>query len=141
MLLGRATYEGFATAWPSMQKDPLGYSDRMNSLPKYVVSTKLDEARWNNSRIIKGNLAEKTAELKKEGNGNILIFGSGDLVNSLAREGLVDQFNLWVYPLVLGSGRRLFQDGTSLSSLKLLEARSFDSGVALLRYVTFQSSR
>jgi dihydrofolate reductase len=136
LLLGRVTYEGFAAAWPSMQKDSSGYTDRMNSLPKYVVSTKLNNAKWHNSKIIRDNVAGGISQLKKEGDGNILIFGSCDLTNSLARDGLIDQYNLWVYPLVLGKGKRLFKDGTSLSSLKLLEARSFDSGVVLLRYDT-----
>ena len=134
LLLGRVTYEGFAAAWPSMQKDPEGYADRMNNLPKYVVSTTLKEVKWNNSTIIRQNVKEKISRLKQEeGQGNILIFGSRDLVDSLVRYNLVDGFSLWVYPFVLGKGKRLFKDGTS-TNLKLVEAKQFASGVALLRY-------
>ena len=134
LLLGRVTYDGFAAAWPSMQKDPAGYADRMNSLPKYVVSTTLKEPKWNNSTTIKQNMKEEISRLKQEqGQGNILIFGSRDLVDSLVRYNLVDEFGLWVYPLVHGKGKRLFKDGTSMN-LKLLEAKQFASGVALLRY-------
>ena len=97
LLLGRVTYEGFAAAWPSMQKDPEGYADWMNNLPKYVVSTTLKEAKWNNSTIIKQNVKEEISRLKQEeGQGNILIFGSRDLVDSLVRYNLVDEFSLWV---------------------------------------------
>ena len=134
LLLGRVTYEGFAAAWPSMQKDPTGYADRMNSLPKYVVSTTLKEAKWNNSTVIKQSVNEEVSRLKQEqGQGNILIFGSCDLVNGLVRYNLVDELNLWIYPIVLGKGKRLFKEGTSMN-LKLIEAKQFASGVALLRY-------
>ncbi len=135
LLFGRATYEGFAAAWPSMPKDPTGYADRMNSLPKYVVSTTLKEAKWNNSTLIKENVTKEVSKLKEEQvRGNILIFGSCELVNSLAQQNLIDHYNLWVYPLVLGKGKHLFKRGTSVMNLKLIEAKMFESGVTLLRY-------
>ena len=141
LLLGRVTYEGFAAAWPSMQRDPEGYADRMNNLPKYVVSTTLKEAKWNNSTIIKQSVKEEISRLKQEqGQGNILIFGSCDLVESLLRCNLVDEFSLWIYPIVLGKGKRLFKDGTS-TNLKLVEAKPFASGVALLRYELSKTDR
>jgi dihydrofolate reductase len=135
LLLGRVTYEGFAAAWPTMQRDPSGYAERMNSLPKYIVSNTLKEARWNNSTIL---VSEQITGFKNGGTGTALIFGSGTLVDSLGRDNLVDEYNLWVYPQVLGKGKRLFMDGAISASLKLLEARSFESGVLLLRYGTLK---
>ena len=124
LLLGRVTYEGFAAAWPSMQRDPSGYADKMNTLPKYVVSTTVKEVKWNNSTIINQNIEEEISRLKQEqGQGNILIFGSRELVDSLLRYNLVDEFSLWVYPLVRGQGKRLYKDGTS-TNLKLVEAKA-----------------
>jgi dihydrofolate reductase len=135
LLLGRVTYEGFAAAWPTMERDPVGFADRMNGIRKYVVSTTLDEAKWNNSKIIKKNVAEEISRLKNEdGNGNLLVYGSRILTNSLARQNLVDEYWFMVYPIVLGKGKRLFEDGTSVANLKLIDAKSYNSGVVLLRY-------
>ena len=135
LLLGRVTYEGFAAAWPTMERDPVGFADRMNNIRKYVVSNTLKEAKWNNSVIIKGNLKEEITRLKnEEGKGRLLLYGSSQLVNSLAKEDLVDEYWLMVYPLVLGKGMRLFKEGTSISSMKLIDAKSYSSGVVLLRY-------
>jgi dihydrofolate reductase len=132
LLLGRVTYQGFAAAWPS-RTDEQGYADRMNGLPKYVVSTTLDKAEWNNSRLIKDQVAEQLAALKQQPGQGILLFGSGTLVQTLVRHDLVDQYNLLVYPVVLGQGKRLFEDGSS-AKLKLVEAKSFSSGVVALIY-------
>jgi dihydrofolate reductase len=132
LLLGRVTYQGFAAAWPG-QTDEAGYADRMNNLPKYVVSTTLDRAEWNNSTIIKENVADEVARLKEQPGQDILIFGSGQLVNTLIRQGLVDQYNLLVYPVVLGSGKRLFADGVT-AALRLVETKAFSSGVVELIY-------
>lgn len=132
LLLGRVTYEGFAAAWPG-QADEAGFADRMNNLPKYVVSTTLDKADWNNSTIISGNVAEEVANLKEQGGQDILINGSGKLIQSLMPDNLIDEYRLLVYPIVLGSGKRLFQGGID-TTLKLVESRVFDSGVILLRY-------
>ncbi len=136
LLLGRVTYEGFAAAWPSMQKDSSGYTDRMNSLPKYVVSTKLNNAKWHNSKIIRDNVAGGISQLKKEGDGNILIFGSCDLTNSLARDGLIDQVQSVGVSTSSRKRKATIQRRNEFDSLKLLEARSFDSSVVLLRYDT-----
>jgi dihydrofolate reductase len=134
LLLGRKTYQGFAAAWPG-RTDKEGFADRMNSLPKYIVSTTLKEVEWNNSRLIKENVGEKIYKLKQQPGKDILIAGSGQLVNALIQENLIDQFNLLVYPVILGSGKRLFRE-ESKTNLKLLETKSFGSGVVLLVYQT-----
>lgn len=132
MLLGRITYEGFAQAWPS-EKDEQGFADRMNGLPKYVVSTTLEKAEWNNSTLIKENVVEEVARLKQQPGQDILIHGSAELADSLLKAGLIDEYHLLVYPLVLGSGKRLFKEG-SPKGLKLVDTQTFDSGVVALIY-------
>ena len=131
-LLGRVTYQGFAAAWPS-RTDEAGFADRMNNLPKYVVSTTLEKAEWNNSTIIKENIAEEVSKLKQQPSGDILVAGSATLVQTLMQHDLIDEYRLLTYPVVLGSGKRLFKDGTK-ATLKLIEAKMFSSGVVLLRY-------
>jgi dihydrofolate reductase len=131
-LLGRVTYQGFAAAWPS-RTDEAGFADRMNSLPKFVVSTTLEKVEWNNSRLIKENVAEEVSKLKQQPGQDILIAGSGTLVHTLMQHDLIDEYRLLVYPVVLGSGKRLFRDG-SKATLKLVETKTFSSGVVLLRY-------
>lgn len=106
----------------------------MNSLPKYVVSTTLQELTWNNSRLLTGNLADAIVRLKQQPGQNILIGGSGELVRSLGQHNLIDEYNLLVYPVVLGGGKRLFQDTGKMQALKLIESKSFSSGVVLLTY-------
>jgi dihydrofolate reductase len=132
LLLGRVTYEGFAAAWPS-RTDEAGFADRMNNLPKYVVSTTLKKAEWNNTSIIKGNIPEEVANLKKGPGGDILIAGSRMLLNTLIKHDLIDQYRLLVYPVVLGSGKRLFKEENQ-AKLKLVESRSFSTGVVLMEY-------
>ena len=134
LLLGRVTYQGFAANWPGM-KDEQGYADRMNGLPKYVVSTTLDKAEWNNSHLIKNakRIAEEVSELKQQSGQDILVFGSGTLAQTLIQQNLVDQYHLLVYPVVLGSGKRLFQDGSN-TTLKLVETKPFSSGVVAMIY-------
>lgn len=132
LLLGRVTYQGFAQAWPS-QTDEQGFADRMNSLPKYVVSTTLDKVEWNNSHLIKANLAEEINRLKQQPGENILVYGSATLVRSLMQLNLVDQYNLLVFPLVLGSGKKLFEGGDT-TKLKLAQTQTFPSGVVALTY-------
>jgi dihydrofolate reductase len=131
-LLGRVTYQGFAAAWPS-RADEAGFSDMMNNLPKYVVSTSLDKAEWNNSHIIREDVAGEISRLKQQPGQDILVAGSGVLVQTLMQHDLVDEYRLLVYPVVLGSGKRLFRDG-SKAALRLVETRAFGSGVVLLRY-------
>lgn len=133
LLLGRKTYQGFAAAWPSMT-DEEGFADRMNGLPKYVVSTTLQEVEWHNSRLIKGNIAEEVSQLKQQAGQHILVFGSGTLVQTLMQHNLIDEYRLLVFPVVLGSGKQIFKGGDDRVSLKLIEAKTFASGVVALSY-------
>lgn len=130
LLLGRVTYQGFAAAWPNSTDEG---ADIMNNLPKHVVSTTLDTLEWNNSRLIKSNILEEITALKQQPGKDILVYGSGTLANTLLQHDLVDQLQLLVYPVVLGAGKRLFQDGFS-TTLKLVETKAFSSGVVLLMY-------
>ena len=143
LLLGRVTYEGFAAAWPNMMEQYEGprraalgeFTDRMNNLPKYVVSTTLeDPLEWNNSTVIKGDVAKEIATLKQQPGQDILIGGSGDLVNTLMGHDLIDEYRLMVFPVVVGSGKRLFGEGSATKTLKLLETKTFGSGVVVLSY-------
>jgi dihydrofolate reductase len=135
-LLGRITYEGFAKVWPT-RTDEEG-ADRMNNLPKYVVSTTLDKAEWNNSHIIKANVAEAVNQLKRQPGQDILVAGSATLVQTLINENLVDEYHLLVYPVVVGKGKRLFQDGTH-TVVQLVDSKTFSSGVMALIYQPAQS--
>jgi dihydrofolate reductase len=132
-LLGRVTYQGFAAAWPT-RTDEAGFADKMNSMPKYVVSTTLDEAEWNNSTLIKGDVAEAVSKLKQQVDGDILVAGSATLVNTLMKDGLVDELRLMVFPTVLGSGKRLFGDGLDRTKLRLVDSKALDSGILILTY-------
>lgn len=132
LLLGRVTYEGFAKAWPE-QKDEVGFADKFNSMPKYVVSTTLTTADWNNSHIIKDNVVEKVQKLKNQDGGNIVVHGSGTLARFLIENNLVDEITILLYPVVLGTGKRLFDD-MQKTSLKLIESKPFTSGIIVLRY-------
>jgi dihydrofolate reductase len=132
-LLGRVTYEGFAEAWPS-REDDVGFAKKFNSMPKYVVSTTLEDPKWENSTVIKGNVAEEVFRLKERYDGDILISGSGQLVRTLMAHGLVDELRLMVFPVVLGSGKRLF-DGATTTSLKLTDTKPVGpDGVTILTY-------
>lgn len=131
LLLGRATYEGFAKAWPTM-KDDQGFADRMNSIPKYVVSRTLGNPTWNNTKSIRVNAKEEVLKLKAGEGRDILVFGSARLVHGLTRAGLVDEYRFLVYPVVLAHGKRIFE-GEHYQKLNLLEARQLGQ-VTLLRY-------
>ncbi|MBI5667211.1 MAG: dihydrofolate reductase family protein [Chloroflexi bacterium] len=133
-LLGRVTYEMFVGYWPLQTHNEFGIADKLNSEPKYVVSSTLQKADWNNTTVIKGNVAEEIVRLKQQPGGYIRLVGSATLVQSLTGAGLIDEFWLLVHPLVRGRGRRLFNEAMETISLKLVEARPFRSGVALLRY-------
>jgi dihydrofolate reductase len=135
-LLGRVTYEGFAKAWPTMP-DTGWFGEKMNSMPKFVVSATLSDeaADWNNSTVIRGDLAGQVARIKKQVAGDILVAGSAQLVRSLAEEDLVDEYRLMVYPIVLGTGKRLFGEGMPRTKLRLVDSRSLGSdGIFLLVY-------
>ena len=120
LLLGRNTYEGFAKAWPTVT-DEVGFAEKMNSMPKYVVSSTLESADWNNSTVINGDVAEDVAKLKQQPGGNILVAGSAQLVQTLMDHDLVDEYRLMIYPVLLGSGKRLFKDGIDTTALQIVE--------------------
>jgi dihydrofolate reductase len=130
LLLGRVTYQIFAASWPSRTGD---FADRMNHLPKYVASTTLETAAWANSHLISDDIVEAVSKLKQQAGQNILIYGSADLVHTLTQHTLIDEYRLMIFPIVLGVGKRLFNDGSSLI-LKLVETKAFRSGVVVLTY-------
>jgi dihydrofolate reductase len=131
-LLGRVTYEGFAAAWPQRSGDP--FSEKFNSMPKYVISQTLKKVDWNNSTILKGNAVEEASKLKQRINGDILVSGSARLVQTLIANDLVDQMNLMVFPVVLGSGKRLFGDTSEMKTSRLAESKPVGDGVLILVY-------
>ena len=135
LLLGRVTYQGFAKAWPAI-KDPDGFADRMNSIRKYAVSTTLtdSEATWSNTTIIRGDMVAEVAKLKARPGGNLLVFGSAQLAQSLAQHGLVDDYRLMVYPVILGDGKRLFSDAGKMASFELVDAKPAGDGIVMLTY-------
>jgi dihydrofolate reductase len=120
LLLGRVTYEGFAQAWPSIQ-DEEGFADKMNGMPKYVVSTTLERGDWNNTTVIRADVPDEVRRLKERVDGDILINGSGQLLQTLMQHDLVDEYRLMVYPTVLGAGRRLFADAAQATPLRLVD--------------------
>ena len=131
LLLGRVTYQGFAAAWPESKDEGADY---FNSVRKHVVSKTLEEPLgWNNSTLIKDNVVEKITNLKQQDGKDIAVHGSATLVQTLMQDDLVDRYRLLVYPVVVGKGKRLFQEGIP-ATLKLLESQSFSSGVVALVY-------
>ncbi len=133
MLLGRRTYEEFAGFWPQ-QKSDVPAADFMNNTPKLVVSTTLDTVEWQNSTLIKGNVAQELSKLKQQPGKDISITGSATLVRSLLRDNLLDELRLLVHPIVVGSGKRLFEEGTGQVPLKLVDSKTFSTGVLYLTY-------
>jgi dihydrofolate reductase len=134
MLLGRVTYEGFAQAWPE-RTDEAGFAGKMNGMRKYVFSSTLSDPAWNNSVVVRGDLAEEAAKLKAEQDGDILVAGSRQLVQGLTERHLVDEYRLMVFPTVLGSGKKLFEGGGDPLTLELHEARPVGGdGVVILTY-------
>ena len=132
LLLGRTTYDGMSQAWPQMEGKDEG-AERMNSIPKYVASTTLRDPQWN-ATVIKGDVAEEVAALKAEEGGDLLIYGSAELVNYLIEHKLIDELKLFLHPVVVGSGQRLFADGINTSSWKLAGTAAFSSGAIVLDY-------
>ncbi len=132
LVLGRVTYEEFAAAWSSRLGDP--FTDRMNSLPKFVASKTLKgPLKWN-ATLLQGDVADEVAKLKKQSGQNLLIYGSGALVNTLIQRNLIDMYQLMIYPIVLGSGERFFRAGLD-TTLSLSDAKTTAAGVAVLTYV------
>lgn len=133
LLLGRKTYQDFANLWPSvLDDDPFGKI--MNSIPKYVVSTTLEKPQWNNSKLINGNVMDEISRLKQQPGQDINMTGSGTLVQWLLQHDLLDELQLLVCPVVLGIGKRLFNEGVETKALKLVDAKPFDSGMVRLTY-------
>ena len=120
LLLGRTTYEGFAAAWPSREGP---FADKFNGMPKYVVSTTLSDPEWNNSHVISGDVAAEVAKIKEQHEGDILVNGSVQLVETLVENGLVDEYRLMVFPVILGGGKRLFGATTESKPLKLVSSQ------------------
>jgi dihydrofolate reductase len=132
-LLGRVTYEGFAAAWPTIEDDA-GFAEKMNSMPKYVVSSTLASAEWNNTTVLRGDMVEEVTRLKEETDGVILVAGSAHLVQGLIEHDLVDELRAMVFPVLLGAGKRLFGEVSEKKPLKLAESRTVGEGIALLTY-------
>jgi dihydrofolate reductase len=131
LLLGRVTYEGFAAAWPTREGE---FADKFNTMPKYVVSSSLEEPEWNNSTVLKGDVADEVAKLKQERDGDIVVHGSARLVQTLLERDLVDELRLMVFPVVLGSGKRLFDGLSDKKLLRLVDSKVVGDGVAILIY-------
>jgi dihydrofolate reductase len=131
LLLGRVTYQGFAAAWPSREGE---FADKFNTMPKYVVSSTLDEAEWTNSTVLRGDVAEEVARLRQEQDGDIVVHGSARLVQTLLEHDLVDELRLMVFPVVLGSGKRLFDETNDKKPLRLVDSKVVGDGVAVLIY-------
>jgi dihydrofolate reductase len=140
MLLGRVTYEEFAAFWPYQDRTEQPYTDYLNDTPKYVVSRTLDEPlEWQNSTLIKGNVTDEVSRLKEQPGKDIGIVGSGALVRSLLAEDLLDELRLMVHPIVLGRGKRLFEEGGDQKALELVDSKTFTTGVLYLTYQPAQS--
>src|SRR5947209_142521 len=131
LLLGRVTYEGFAAAWPSREGE---FADKFNNMPKYVVSSTLDQPEWNNTTVLKGDVVEAVRKLKREQDGNVVVHGSRQLAQTLLEHDLVDELRLMVFPIVLGRGKRLFGETSDKKRLQLVESKAVGGGVAILIY-------
>jgi dihydrofolate reductase len=134
LLLGRKTYEGFASAWPTMTGTG-EFGEKMNNMTKYVVSSTLDKVEWTGSKLIEGDVAEEIRKLKNEPGGDLLLSGSAQLFNAMVRENLIDLYRFMVHPIVLGKGKRLFAEGVDERVLDLTEIKRFSSGIVVLEYV------
>ena len=132
LLLGRKTYEGFAVIWPQQEGRPL--ADILNGMPKYVVSSTLEDAAWRNSTVLSGETVEEVGRLKREIDGPILVYGSNQLVQTLLEHGLVDELQLLVHPVVVGAGKRFFGETSDTRLLRLVDTRTVGDGVVILTY-------
>lgn len=129
LLLGRKTYEIFAATWPSMT-GMRGLADRMNCMSKFVASRTLSHGEWN-ATFMSGDAADEVAKLKQEFSGDLLVVGSGDLVQTLMKHHLIDEYRLWVHTVILGCGQRLFREGNEKAALRLVDAKTLRSGVTI----------
>ena len=133
LLLGRRTYEGFAAAWPSREGE---FADKFNNMPKYVVSSTLDDPEWNNTTVLSGDLEEEVSKLRREHEGDIVVHGSAQLVHALVENDLVDELRLMVFPVVLGTGKRVFGETSDKKPLRLADSKTVGDGVTILVYET-----
>jgi dihydrofolate reductase len=133
-LLGRKTYEIFAGYWPRVTDEDNPIATRLNTRPKYVASRTLERVEWNNTTLLQGDVADAVAELKRQPGGELQVQGSADLVQTLLRHHLVDEYRLLVYPVVLGKGKRLFGDGSVPAALRLVDTKTIASGVVVHTY-------
>jgi dihydrofolate reductase len=131
LLLGRRTYESFAGAWPSREGE---FADKFNSMPKYVVSSTLEDPDWNNSTVIAGDVVEEVAKLRQELDGVIQVPGSRQLVQTLIENDLVDELHLMIFPVVLGTGKRVFGDTSDKKAMRLVDSKTVGEGVVILIY-------
>jgi dihydrofolate reductase len=131
LLLGRVTYEGFAKAWPTRDGE---FADKFNSMPKYVVSSTLTDPEWTNTTVLEGDLADEVSRLREQHDGDVVVHGSMQLVEALLENDLVDELRLMVFPVVLGSGKRLFGETSDKKTLKLSDSKIVGDGVAILVY-------
>ena len=134
MIYGRKTYETFAGFWPTQTENQFGFSDKLNSVQKYVVSSTMKHADWNNTSVINGNVIGAVTKLKQQPGGDIGTTGSVMLVQALLAAGLVDELQLTLHPIVVGHGKRLFNDGAEMNGLKFVASKTFSSGVVALTY-------
>ena len=134
LVLGRVTYEGFAASWPGMEESTGDFGKKMNSMPKYVASRTLKDAEWNAS-VIQGDLGDAVRALKAEDGGDLLIYGSGTLVDELTRLSLIDEYRLMLYPVLVGTGKRLFADDSE-TTLHLTDEQTTSTGVVVLTYTS-----
>jgi dihydrofolate reductase len=133
LLLGRKTYEGFAAAWPS-RTDEVGFADKFNSMPKYVVSSTLENPEWNNTTVLKGDPVEEVSKLRQRPGGDIVVHGSAQLVQTLLEHDLVDELRLMIYPVVLGTGKRLFGETSDKKRLRLTDSKTVGDGITICIY-------
>ena len=131
LLLGRVTYESFARSWPSREGE---FADKFNSMPKYLVSSTVTDPQWNNTTVLQGDVVEATAGLRQQLDGNIVVHGSAQLVQTLLQHDLVDELRLMVFPVVLGTGKRLFGQTSDQKTLRLVESRTVGEGIAIVIY-------
>ncbi len=133
-LLGRVTYEIFAAYWPTVTDEEDDIARSLNSLPKYVASTTLNDAEWDGTTLIRSDVAKEVAKLKEQPGRDILVVGSSGLVQTLTQHDLVDEYRLWLHPIVLGSGKRLFREDGPTTTLRLVDSRTASSGLVILTY-------
>jgi dihydrofolate reductase len=131
LLLGRVTYDGFAPVWPQIEGE---FADKFNSMPKYVVSQTLEDPQWNNTTILRGGVVEDVTKIKQQYDGDIVVHGSPQLAQTLIEHDLVDALHLQVYPVIVGAGKRLFDQTTGTKRLRLTQAKTVGDGIHILIY-------